>query len=82
MGTKRGFQSSHSGIETTLHGPADGLANTSNHPIVELKLNWRFDMPPRTESSNHPIVELKLYVTKVNLGDGTTFQSSHSGIET
>jgi len=37
VGTKRGFQSSHSGIETTLHGPADGLANTSNHPIVELK---------------------------------------------
>ena len=36
------------------------VARTSNHPIVELKLDAAVEGGKRIRPSNHPIVELKL----------------------
>jgi len=42
-----GFQSSHSGIETTMGSSMGAGQNTSNHPIVELKRQCPFSRAAR-----------------------------------
>ena len=76
------FQSSHSGIETSVFNYFCSKFFTSNHPIVELKLDETVRIKAFEKTSNHPIVELKhgnrnhLEISRYG------FQSSHSGIET